>query len=63
MRITCTSILSGKAHERDLNVTLDELRRWEGGELTQHVWPHLSVDDREFLITGVTPEEAAAIGF
>lgn len=43
----------------DLNVTEAQLDRWEAGELIQDVFPDLSPDDREFLMTGVTAEEWA----
>ena len=43
----------------DLNVTEAQLSRWEAGELIQNVFPDLSPDDREFLMTGVTAEEWA----
>lgn len=61
MRVTNISILTGESHTRDLPITLAELERFEAGELAQVVWPHLSADDREFLVTGVTPEEAAVL--
>tara|TARA_B110000914_G_C15177290_1_gene315640 strand:+ start:240 stop:404 length:165 start_codon:yes stop_codon:yes gene_type:complete len=41
----------------DLDVTHEELKRHEEGELAHNVWPLLSPDDREFLISGITPEE------
>jgi hypothetical protein len=30
---------------------------WEGGELIQNVMPELSPEEREFLISGITPKE------
>lgn len=60
MLITKTSMFSGKSHTLDLPVTEEELARWKQGELIQVVFPHLSPDDREFLMTGVTKEEWAA---
>lgn len=57
MRVTNISRLTGRKHTRDLPITLAELERFEAGELAQVVWPHLSADDREFLVTGITPEE------
>jgi len=39
-----------------LDVTDEQLERWNQGELIQNVMPHLSVDEREFLISGITPE-------
>jgi len=57
MRVTNVSRLTGRKHTRDLPVTLAELERFEAGELAHVVWPHLSADDREFLVTGITPDE------
>lgn len=57
MLISRTSIISGKVTERDLPVTQDQLDRWQGGELIQRVMPHLSANDREWLINGMTDEE------
>jgi hypothetical protein len=31
--------------------------RWQKGELIQRVFPSLSDDDREFLLSGTTPKE------
>jgi len=40
-----------------LPVTNEQIDRWEGGALVQDVFPHLTPSEREFLISGVTPEE------
>ena len=57
MKITKTSAFSGKEHTMDLPITQEELDRWHRGELIQNVFPHLNPSQREFLITGTTPEE------
>jgi len=41
----------------NLNVTEEQLIRQKQGELVQDVFPELSADEREFLISGITPEE------
>ena len=41
----------------DLKVTHAEIQRWEGGELIQNEFLHLTAGEREFLKTGITPEE------
>jgi hypothetical protein len=46
-----------KDHTREIAVTQSQLDRWKAGELIQNVMPHLSADDREFLMTGLTPED------
>ena len=50
-------MLTGVTHTKELPVTSLELDVWMSGELIQNVFPHLSDDDREFLMTGITPEE------
>ena len=57
MQITRTSPFSGKTNTREINVTQEQLDAWEGGELIQNAMPNVSADDREFIKTGVTPEE------
>jgi hypothetical protein len=41
----------------DIPVTVDQLEAWEDGELIQNAMPGLTPDQREFIMTGVTPEE------
>jgi len=57
MQITKFSPHSMKDHTREIDVTQSQLDRWQAGELIQNVMPHLSADDREFLMTGLTPED------
>ncbi len=45
----------------DLPVTPEQLEAWRQGVLIQHVMPQLSAAEREFLISGVTPEEWEAL--
>ena len=40
-----------------VTVTLHQYHRWQGGELSQDVWPDLTYDQREFIQTGYTTEE------
>lgn len=44
-------------NSREIDVSQSQLDRWKAGELIQNVMPHLSADDREFLMTGLTPED------
>ena len=63
MLITRRSPLSGKVNTRDIPVTEAQLANWEAGMLIQNAMPNLSADDREFIKTGITPEEwDAALG-
>lgn len=57
MNITRTSILSRITRTRDIDITSDQYMRWVGGTPIQNAAPHLSADDREWLMTGITSEE------
>lgn len=71
MLVERTSILSGKTHQMEIDISERELARLEPhgllignavkwcvpGMLIQHAFPDLSADEREFLMTGITPEE------
>ena len=57
MLITKTSVMTGEKNEMLLPVTNEQIEKWEGGALIQDVFPHLTPSEREFLISGVTPDE------
>ena len=57
MQITRTSPFSGAINTREIPVTAEQLHAWESGVLIQNAMPNVSADDREFLMTGITPEE------
>lgn len=57
MLITRTSGFTGVEHTRDIPVDWKDYIRWLDGALIQDAMPYLSPDDREFLMTGATPEE------
>ena len=57
MKIRRTSIITGASHTMDINVTLEQIAEWERGALIQDAMPHLSIGEREFIMTGITPEE------
>lgn len=48
-------------NEREIPVTEEQLAAWRKGALAQQVFPHLSDADREFIMTGYTPEDWEAI--
>jgi len=58
-----TSIITGYVNQMDIDVAPHAMEAWleareRGvGECVQDAFPHLSVDEREFLISGVTPKE------
>ena len=59
LEVTRKSILSGKTNTMTLDITQEHLDRYEqvGGLLIQAVFPNLSKEEREFLISGITPDE------
>ena len=57
MKITRRSILTGKTHTREINATRQEIAAWKAGALIQDAMPFLSDEDREFVMSGITPEE------
>ena len=40
-----------------VSVPLDKFLLWKAGALIQDCFPDMSADDREFMITGLTPAE------
>lgn len=57
MLIKKRSMLSGVEREMDLNVTEEQIRLWQSGTLIQVAMPQLSIEEREFMMTGITKEE------
>ena len=57
MLIKKKSGLTGNTSVREIAVTAVQIASWQEGELIQNAMPNLSADDREFLMTGITPEE------
>ncbi len=57
MIITRTSPFSHKTNSMDLDVTEDQISDWVSGTLIHDAMPHLTPEQREFIMTGVTSEE------
>ena len=57
MQITRVSQITGHIHTREIEVTEEQLLDYSRGMLLQEAFPDLSADDREFIKTGITPEE------
>ena len=52
------SPVSGITHSMEIVCTKDQLLRYEKGEeYIQDIFPNLSPDQREFILTGITSEE------
>lgn len=63
MRLTKRSPFSGKENHMDLPLTEAEYQAGQqkraDGALIQNAFPGLNPDQREFILTGITPEEWA----
>lgn len=57
MEITRTSQYSGITRTLDLPITEEQIEAHYSGKKIQEAMPHLSSEDREFLMTGITAEE------
>jgi len=57
MKITKISPFTGATNTLDIDVTPEQLQAWEDGALIQNAMPHISADEREFIMTGITPQE------
>ena len=57
MKITRKSPFSGRVHTMEIDVTQEQLEAWERGALIQNVMPDVNPAHREFIMTGITPEE------
>ena len=53
MLIERESPFSHSINELEIDVTPEQLKAWEDGELIQDVMPNLTPDEREFLMTGI----------
>ena len=57
MFITKKSPISGNFNTLDLPVTEAQFAAWRAGAYIQDAFPHLSADHREFILSGITPQE------
>jgi len=58
MKITRKSMFTGKVQTMDIDVTQEQLDAFfKGGALIQNAMPNVPPELREFIMTGVTPEE------
>ena len=57
MRIAKQSMLTGNITTREIPVTNWQIIQCRDCALIQDVLPDLSAEDREFIKTGITPEE------
>ena len=61
VNVTRVSKISGRTHTMRIKISPKEFRRGynlaESGMYIQDAFPTLSIDEREFIKTGITPEE------
>ena len=57
IKIVNKSLLSGKANEMDLPITIDQVQMYLEGTHIQNAFSNLNAGQREFILTGITPEE------
>lgn len=58
MIVTRISSLTGEFHQKDLDITEEQMKEFEKRDKPiQLIFPHLSADDREFILSGITKEE------
>ena len=57
MIITKVSTITGKTNTMDIPVNEEQIKNWQSGTVIQLAMPQLNAEQREFLISGATPEE------
>ena len=55
--VSKTSMMSGKENTMSMTFTRQQYDAWKAGMLIQEAMPQLSAEEREFLMTGITPAE------
>jgi len=56
-KVVRKSPFSGQLNSMDISFDRVDYKAWEDGELIQNAMPYLTADEREFIKTGITPEE------
>lgn len=57
MKVTKKSALTGKTNSMELDVDAFDLIAMQNGGLVKSVCPHLTIIEREFLISGMSEAE------
>lgn len=57
MKVTRKSPISGEVNELEVPCTPEQLKAWQKGTFIQRAMPDVPAELREFLMTGITPEE------
>jgi hypothetical protein len=56
-KVTMSKMCDAKKDIYSITVDKESYDRWKAGELIQNVFPDLSIEEREFMISGYTPPE------
>jgi len=46
---------TGALNTMEIDVTDEQIMSWRNGMMIQQAMPNLSADEREFIMTGITP--------
>ena len=57
MLITRSSPISGATHSLEVNCTPEQIAAWESGVLIQIAMPDVEAPLREYIKSGITPQE------
>lgn len=57
MIIAKCSTITGIAHFAELAITKEQVDNFSKGAKVQHAFPNLNIDEREFILSGIVPEE------
>lgn len=55
------SVFTGLTNVMEIELDLDDYALWRSGKPIQLAMPYLTAEEREFLMTGVTPKEWEAV--
>jgi hypothetical protein len=61
IEVSRTSMFTRQRNTMRLPITREQFGRWQAGAMIQDAFPHLTPDQREFIQSGATTEEWAAI--
>lgn len=57
VRVTATSIFSGKRTSMVLPINEDQENKYRNGALIQNAFPNLTMDQREFILSGANGDD------
>ena len=57
MKITRRNPFNGKTYTWELPITDAQYEAWQQGVLIQNAMPNLNADQREFIMTGILPDQ------